>query len=488
MIWLDPAGHVVAGVYPGTTEEISSPQVYDNGAWHLVAVTLSATGPSPGFRLYVDGALVASSTSVTSAQPYSGYWHVGWSNATQSWPDAPSDAYFTGTLAGVGILPSALSAANVAALFASSSFVNYSSAVGAFAPSAYWSLQDSGTTPYVGAVPGLVTGSASYADISGHANAALVNGSITASSGPPTLGSTSVNFSGSSGTYLATTTGFNNPQSTSISIWFSTSTSGALVGFTSAPTDTASVVAWDRMLWVDPSGYLVGAIYNGTTEEVVSTSRVTDAKWHLATLSFGSSGEALYVDGVREAFNANATVAQNYTGYWHLGFARTQSWPDAPTNDYFTGSLAQIAIIPSVITGAQIQSIFDATSASNEQSIISSLGPTSYWPLDNAITSSLCGLVQLSIQTTTGARSTCVAPANLGTCPLPTSGLSLASGLAISLPALASNIPVVITTTMAVGAGLANNASGVRLVVPVALTGALNSFVATLNYTDILQL
>ena len=158
MIWIDATGHVVAGVYPNAVEEISSPNTYNDGLWHFVAVTLNAaSGSTLGFRLYVDGSLVASSTAVTSAQAYSGYWHIGWSNAPSGWTDPPSNAYFTGSLAGVGVLPSALSATSIAALYASASLNAYSSSVSGDAPTAYWPLNDTGTVAYTGAVPGVTS-------------------------------------------------------------------------------------------------------------------------------------------------------------------------------------------------------------------------------------------------------------------------------------------------------------------------------------------
>jgi hypothetical protein len=157
MIWIDPTGHVVAGVYPSAVKELKSPSTYNDGAWHFVAVTLAASGASPGFRLYVDGSLVASSATVVSAQGYGGYWHIGWSNAPHGWSDAPTNAVFTGSIAGVGVLPSALSAAAVAALYASKDMSAYATAVGLYAPTAYWPLDDTGDVAYTGAIPGVTS-------------------------------------------------------------------------------------------------------------------------------------------------------------------------------------------------------------------------------------------------------------------------------------------------------------------------------------------
>lgn len=152
MIWVDSTGHVVAGV--GTSGEISSPATYNNGAWHFVVATLYPNGKYKGFNLYVDGALVASNSHITSAQRYTGYWHIGWSGAT-GWTNPPTSAYFGGSLAGVGVIPTALTATQVSSLYSSANFITYSSNVMSYGPTAYWTLNDSGANSYTGAIPGV---------------------------------------------------------------------------------------------------------------------------------------------------------------------------------------------------------------------------------------------------------------------------------------------------------------------------------------------
>lgn len=139
-LWVDPTGHVVAGEFPGTFHTVTSTSVVNNGAWHLAAVTLS----SAGLKLYVDGSLQATDSSGTSAQSYSGWWSVG-AGKLLSWSDTPTldgngVSWFAGSLAGVAVLPTALTATQIASLYASSSFSAYSAAVLGDGPSAYWTL------------------------------------------------------------------------------------------------------------------------------------------------------------------------------------------------------------------------------------------------------------------------------------------------------------------------------------------------------------
>jgi hypothetical protein len=145
-LWLDD-GHVVAGVFSesdNATHELVSPSSYDDGEWHLAAVTLSDTG----FVLYVDGNQVDASSTVTSAQKYVGWWMVGAANLG-SWPHglaARGVGYWRGSLAGVGVLPLALDADQVHDLYTSPTLIGYGTAVTAKNPIHYWGLQD--VTPH----------------------------------------------------------------------------------------------------------------------------------------------------------------------------------------------------------------------------------------------------------------------------------------------------------------------------------------------------
>jgi hypothetical protein len=86
----------------------TSPGAYNDGRWHQVVATV---GPE-GQRLYVDGALVASS-SHSAVEPYDGYWHIGCS-LFNGWPNPPTSGYLNGRIDDVSIFSTALSAATVA--------------------------------------------------------------------------------------------------------------------------------------------------------------------------------------------------------------------------------------------------------------------------------------------------------------------------------------------------------------------------------------
>ena len=59
---------------------------------------------------------------------------------------------------------------------------------------------------------------------------------------------------------------------------------------------------------------------------------------------------ALYIDGKQIGTNSRTTVGRNYNGYWRVGGDSTWSG-----NQYFTGRIDDVAIYPTVLTGAQIR-------------------------------------------------------------------------------------------------------------------------------------
>ncbi|WP_114559659.1 PKD domain-containing protein [Desertihabitans aurantiacus] len=101
-VWMTNSGRLYFGAYPGSVQVVSSPQSYNDGAWHHVVATQS----SAGMRLYVDGTEVGAN-GVTGAQSYTGYWRVGGDNLG-GWPDSPSSTWFGGAIDEFAVYGSAL--------------------------------------------------------------------------------------------------------------------------------------------------------------------------------------------------------------------------------------------------------------------------------------------------------------------------------------------------------------------------------------------
>jgi hypothetical protein len=117
-IYMDNSGYLYFGIYTTSTSVanvITSTSTYADGSWHHAVATCSATN---GSCLYVDGALVASSTSMTTPETYTsvGYWRAGYNNLA-GWTNEPTDLYFTGSLDDIAIYNTAISASQVATLY-----------------------------------------------------------------------------------------------------------------------------------------------------------------------------------------------------------------------------------------------------------------------------------------------------------------------------------------------------------------------------------
>ncbi len=106
-IFVDTSGHVVAGTASGATSVARTPGSYTDGAWHHVVATVS---PGNGIRLYLDGALAAT-TAYAAPHNITGYWRLGGDTWDGAWP---SDYFWRGELDEVAIYPTELSAEQVA--------------------------------------------------------------------------------------------------------------------------------------------------------------------------------------------------------------------------------------------------------------------------------------------------------------------------------------------------------------------------------------
>jgi hypothetical protein len=150
---------------------------------------------------------------------------------------------------------------------------------------------------------------------------------------------------------------------------------------------------YDRQIIMSNSGRLAFGVYDGSaTHEIVSSASYNDGRWHLVTATFsGTVGMTLYVDGVQVARDATSKVAQNFTGYWRVGYDNIDTWPSTPTSRYFAGTVAHAAVFSSVLS---------ATEVANQYGV----GP---WTCASAASASGAGAVQYyGLQETAGPTAT----------------------------------------------------------------------------------
>jgi signal peptidase I len=177
------------------------------------------------------------------------------------------------------------------------------------------------------------------------------------------------------------------PQTFSVQAWFTTTTTrgGKLVGFGNGAAGAASS-QYDRHVYMTNAGKLVFGVYNGTHVTITTAASYNDGRWHQVIATFsGGTGMRLYVDGAL-AGTAGATAAENTTGYWRVGYDSLDAgWAGAPASGWFAGSLAHVAVSPSVLSAAEVAGQYGAGPLTcSTQTGPSGAAAPRYWPLQEA--------------------------------------------------------------------------------------------------------
>lgn len=207
------------------------------------------------------------------------------------------------------------------------------------------------------------SGAATAADWSGTGANGAYRGTMTAVTPTPNAcprdaGSSYV-LNGSS-SFVSTPSSVVNPSTFSEEVWFkSTVAGGMLMGFGGSQVNSSG--QHDRQVYLNTSGQLVFGTYNSGVQVVTSPKAYNDGTWHhvVATLSAGT-GMRLYVDGVLVASNAAYTLAENYTGYWRIGYDTVSGWPGSAANYYFTGTMRFAAVYTTALTQDQVTNHYAA--------------------------------------------------------------------------------------------------------------------------------
>jgi len=327
----------------------------------------------------------------------------------------------------------------------------------------------------------------------------LVRGNATFDqAGPAALsGSEALGFNGTNTVSVDVQQGTGLTNFT-LGVWFKTATaSGAMFGWSNS-NSTLAGGTYDRHMYMTSTGRVGFSTYSGGARNIASTVAYNDNNWHFAVVT-GRSGVTattsnltLYIDGAQVAtstFSA-ATVAENTTGYWRVGQARSnENYPGA--GQYFNGSMSNFTVIPAPITAAQVSALNTAGTQANYQNQARTLGATHHWKLDDSglvpYTGTLPGNAGnpcAHVRITVGLASSCVYPAAT-TCPALSSTYTLATlatAPALNLPVVNSGASQVLTTTLARDTSYnANYDVGLHLLVPIRVTQ--NGFTQTFNWS-----
>lgn len=114
LAYINASGQVSFGVKSagGPLATITSPGSYNDGAWHHLAFSLG----NQGMKLYLDGDLVATNSSVKDAVAYNGYSRIGNMSLT-GYPDRPPSDNFVGTIDEASLIQTQLTDARIQAHF-----------------------------------------------------------------------------------------------------------------------------------------------------------------------------------------------------------------------------------------------------------------------------------------------------------------------------------------------------------------------------------
>ena len=342
-IWTDSAGNIVA-TYPstsGTTQIASTGTNYNDGNWHFIDLSVSASGAT----LYVDGAAVATSTAPISSATTTGYWDLGWVPGSTS-SDAPTSPELIGKLSNVFVADNAISA-SVSQQIAQSPTMNVAESYILSAGALHdWTTENTYTPEF-------------FDSGSAH-NTEFTNGTITVSAlGGPMTGTNYVNMGASTGGVY---TDQQASASTDFTIggWINTTQANIPV-FGLNTNSNAYSTSVGPFLSINSSGDLTGGM-NGTVL-TTSSSSVNTGQWEFVALQESGTTMTMTVNGT--ATTASNSTSPTGPGLWATGLQNS--------------SYADFFVLPS--SASNLSTIAGSTSQASYQSAVMSDSPSEFWPI-----------------------------------------------------------------------------------------------------------
>ncbi len=184
------------------------------------------------------------------------------------------------------------------------------------------------------------------------------------------------------------------PNIFSVEAWVkTTSTSGGkILGFGDVPQNDSS--SYDRQLYMDNDGKLYfGVCASNSCPVTLQTSgSYNDGQWHQLVGTLSAAGLTFYVDGVRVGNRTDVTNGQGFDGYWRLGGDNLGGWSGSSSNEYFVGSIDEVAVFPTALSRQTVQAEYVASGRAPTVapaptdaygSAVYSDSPDIYWRLDD---------------------------------------------------------------------------------------------------------
>jgi hypothetical protein len=192
-------------------------------------------------------------------------------------------------------------------------------------------------------------------DVSGNENNGTVLGPILT---VDRFGNTDAAYSFSNTTdEISTATYMQGLNVFSISVWFKTqSTNGKIMGFETSQTGSSG--QYDRHFYLN-NGLLYFGVWNSGANVIHTDFAVSDNLWHNAIATLSSEGQYLYLDGILISFNQNVTSAENFAGYWRMGYGNLGLWTDYSIS--IVGSIDDVRIYNRALNEEEITTLFNDT-------------------------------------------------------------------------------------------------------------------------------
>lgn len=148
------------------------------------------------------------------------------------------------------------------------------------------------------------------------------------------------------------------------SIWFKTTSTGILLGQQATSTPDVST-GWVPAIYVGSSGNLITSCFWGNSTGNISTSAavVNNGSWNNITVTFQSSIQISYLNGVSYASLAKTQTNYAPTYYYFLGSGRAVGWTQAPASPYFNGSISKFLYYTRSLSSLEVLQNYNATKA-----------------------------------------------------------------------------------------------------------------------------
>jgi chitodextrinase len=370
-IWMENDGKIAFGIRRGNVNNLGMSFVrtlgtYNDGQWHHAVAVYNGTNT---ISLFMDGVMVATLNITQPYIPGPGYLRVGYMDLTRFYNVfgqnydgklTPESFYFNGRLDEPSMHQTALTPAEVAALYSSGSAHGaplppeqpdpgppppppgpsaFPATVMTDLPSMYWRLNE--------------LGQVAVADASGNNRTGTYRNGLTyGTTGALVDTSTAVQSPGTSGVAY-TNQQVTNPQVYSLELFLKTTNNGGkILGLEN--TQTGWGTTYDRHLYMTSGRIAYGVLSAGVRQVVISDNTYNDGLYHHVVATQGTDGMRLYVDGALVASNAGVIAPDAANGFWRVGGGNLTSWPSAPASSALAGTYDEVAIYPTALTADRV--------------------------------------------------------------------------------------------------------------------------------------